>query len=45
MQEMSSFMQAKPAHPMHSFTLRGAGMGAETPDQDSFFHRGSTTEL
>lgn len=44
MQEVS-FMQGKPAHPKQSFTLQGAGMGAETPDQGSFLHRGSTAEL
>ena len=45
MQEVSSFVQAKPAHPKQSFTLWGAGMGAETPDQDGFLCRGSTAAL
>lgn len=42
---MFSFIQATLAQPKHFFTLWGARMGAETPEQDSFLHRGSAAEL
>lgn len=45
MQEVFSIVQAKPAHPKQSFTLRAAGIGDETLDQDGFLCGGSTTEL